>query len=453
MLSDEQHLQLESQLVILLTGKIKLLQSRSEQLTLARQNLEKLLKQTEFSAAAQVINSETVTENFLQNFFSYGPCTELMHDNNVEDIIINNLKPIYVHHSQHGFVSTEYKFLTQLEIDVFVKKLVLFSGRSKVHKLMDLELPDLDGRANIAHSPFGPQITLTKIKSSPFSIIDLIRQGSLNYEAAAHLWLYTEGLNIRPANMLIVGGPGVGKTTLLNTLFNFIPASDHIVTIEDTLELNTSLNKSCSRLESDDDISLADLVKNSLRMHPERIIIGEVRGNEAQDMITACNVGKYCISTIHALSSREAIMRLQNKPMNVPEMLINLIDVIIVLKRYDVRSDVHRVINEISETGGMQGTKVLLSQLFKFDFTSKKFEKTSPSTTYRDRLAEQAGLHAKDIMHELAIRAHILKTLDEQNISSPELITDFCRAYSKDPIKMTNSLGLDRSKLYEELKL
>ena len=96
---------------------------------------------------------------------------------------------------------------------------------------MDLELRTMDGRINIAHSPFGPQITLTKIKSSPFSIIDLIRHGSLNYEVTAHLWLYTEGLCIRPANKIIVGGPEVGKTTLLNSLFNFIPESNHIITI------------------------------------------------------------------------------------------------------------------------------------------------------------------------------------------------------------------------------
>ena len=318
---------------------------------------------------------------------------------------------------------------------------------------MDLELPNLEGRVDIAQSPFGPQITITKTKKSPFSIIDLIRNGTLNYDIAAHLWLYIEGLSILQANLIIAGGPGVGKTTLLNTLISFIPTSDHIVTIEDSLELNTSLDESCTRLESDEDMSLADLVKNSLRMHSERIIIGEVRGSEAQDMMTACNIGKNCIGTIHTLTSREAIIRLQNEPMNVPEMLINLIDVFVVLKRYDVRSNILRVVSEISETGGIEGVKVLLSQLFNYDFDTRTFNKVAPSTIYRDRLAEQAGLRAKDIMYEIEIRARILKTLDERDMSSLEEVSSFCRSYSKDPIKMTNSLGLDRNQLYEEINL
>src|SRR3990167_9270964 len=116
--------------------------------------------------------------------------------------------------------------------------------------------------------------------------------------------MYIEGMSIRPANIMIAGGPGVGKTTLLNALFCFIPQNERMVVIEDTLELNTFLEDSCSRLESDDDIPLELLVRNSLRMRPDRIIIGEVRGPEAKDMITAVNVGKFCLSTIHAATAR-----------------------------------------------------------------------------------------------------------------------------------------------------
>ena len=123
--------------------------------------------------------------------------------------------------------------------------------------------------------------------------------------------------------------------------------------IEDTLELNTFLEDSCSRLETDDELTLSDLVKNSLRMRPERVIVGEVRGAEARDMMTAVNIGKYCMGTIHALTARETITRLHNEPMNVPEVFINLIDVFVILKRYHVEGKLYRVIDEYPKRAEM----------------------------------------------------------------------------------------------------
>ena len=289
-----------------------------------------------------------------KNFCLYGIIEDLLYDADVEDIIINALKPIYIHHAQKGFIATDKCFHNQKEFNNFIQKLLVFSGRKTYHKIANLELANLAGRVNIIDSPLGVQLTITKAKMDPLSIIDLIRRGTMSYEAAGQLWLYLEGLSIRPANIIISGGPGTGKTTLLNALFSFIPEKDRLVVIEDTLELNTFMEDSCSRLETDDELTLSDLVKNSLRMRPERIIVGEVRGAEARDMITAVNIGKYCMGTIHALSARETITRLHNEPMNVPEALINLIDVFIILKRYHVKGKLYRVIDEISETAGME---------------------------------------------------------------------------------------------------
>jgi len=362
-------------------------------------------------------------------------------------IIINNLKPIYIHHSQKGFIATNKQFKTQKEVDLFIQKLLLFSGRTSLRKIMNLELPNLEGRVNIALSTFGPQITITKAKVSPLSIMDLIRAESLTYEVAAQLWLYMDGMSIRPANVIIAGGPGVGKTTLLNAMFAFIPSTDRMVVIEDTLELNTFLEDSCSRLESDDEVSLADLVKNSLRMRPERIIIGEVRGEEARDMATACNIGKYCIGTIHALTSREAIIRLQNEPMNIPEMLVNLFDVFIVLKRYHVKEKLYRVVDEVSETSGMEQVKILLSQVFKYDYDSNTIRQVNPSTVYRDRLAQASGLTPKEIMQEILLRGFLLKELDKRDLISMKEVSTFCRAYNQNPNEVVASLGFDRDQL------
>ena len=434
-------------LVDKLGGKMSLLQPQKERELAVEEALTGVLANGAFAHLKPELDNTAQRLQFIRDFLSYGIITELLCDFCVEDLIVNNLKPIYIHHSQKGFISTGKHFSTNRELDLFIRKILLFCGRKRMDKIVNLELPNLEGRVNIILSPFGPQMTITKAKVSPLSILDLVREGSLTHEVAAQLWMYIEGMSIRPANIMIAGGPGVGKTTLLNALFGFIPETDRLVVIEDTLELNTFLEESCSRLESDEDLSLADLVKNALRMRPERIIVGEVRGIEARDMITACNIGKYCIGTIHALTSREAIIRLQSEPMNIPEMLVNLIDVFIVLKRYHVKDKIFRVIDEVSETSGMEQVKILLSQVYKYDYDGRKLKQVNPSTVYRDRLASQAGITAREVLREHLLRTFLLQQLDERNMTSMKEIATFCRAYCRNPNETTAGLGFDREKL------
>lgn len=439
---------LEFKLIDRLYGKIRLLQDPEDRRNIVDLELAELFREDDgrhFKREMEELSVEDVREKFVREFLSYGVIQNLMTDFEVEDIIINAMRPIYIHHSQKGLVSTGVGFQSREELELFVHKLVLFAGRRKVEKVMNLELPNLEGRVNYIYSPFGPQLTITKAKLAPLSIFDLIAAGSFNYEVAAQLWLYIEGMSIRPANMIIAGGPGVGKTTLLNALFSFIPESDRVVVIEDTLELNTDFDDSCSRLESGEDFSLADLVKNSLRMRPERIVVGEVRGEEARDMITAANIGKYCIGTIHALTSREAILRLQNEPMNIPEELVRLIDVFIVLKRYHVGDKVFRVIDEVSETSGMEQQKVLLSHIYKYDYESRAIKTMSTSTIYRDRLAQQAGLLAKDIIIEVQLRALALQKMQELGMTTLRELTTFCRMYNRDPDQALLSIGIKKT--------
>lgn len=442
-----------------LFGKMNLLQSHQEREGVVNEAMNMVLEEKEFSKEKEELANKERRIQFVKDFLSYGIVTELLCDFDVEDIIINNLNTIYIHHSKKGFVPTGKRFSHHKELDLFIQKLLLFANRRRAEKnaeidlrrpmakIINLELPNLEGRVNIAYSSFGPQLTITKTKVSPISILDLVRMGSMTHEVAAQLWIYVEGFCIRPANIMIAGGPGVGKTTLLNALFPFIPNSDRMVVIEDTLELNTFLEDSCSRLESDEDLSLADLVKNSLRMRPERIIVGEVRGAEARDMATACNIGKYCIGTIHALTAREAIIRLQNEPMNIPEMLVNLFDVFVVLKRYHIKDRLYRMVDEISETSGMEQVKILLSQIFKYDYNSNQIKQISPSTVYRDRLAQMSGLTPKEIIMEGHLRAFLLKELDKRNMTTLKEVATFCRAYSKDPAKAVAGLGFDRDEL------
>ncbi|MBL7132264.1 MAG: CpaF family protein [Candidatus Omnitrophica bacterium] len=449
-------LDVQAKILEQLFGKISVLQTQEEKekvvLGAISDTYGHTPKDTLFqSKAISELNTNEGREIFLKEFFSFGIVEDLLNDSNTEDIIINALNPIYIHHTYRGLVSTDKKFNTQKELDVFVKKLIVFSGRKSIRQINNLELPHMAGRVNIVQSPFGYQITITKIKEKPLSVIDLINLRSLSYELAAQLWIYLEGMNIRPANILILGAPGSGKTTLMNALVSFIPDNERLVVIEDTLELNTKLEDSWSRLECDEGITLADLVKNSLRMRPERIIVGEVRGSEAQDMMTAMNIGKYCMGTIHASSAREAIIRLQNEPMNIPEMLVNLVDVFITTKKYQLKNSFFRVVDEVAETAGLEQKVVLLSPVWSYNYEKSNFEERQPSSIFRDKVCKLGGFPAKNFIDEFKIRTYLLKILKEKEIHKIEDVSNFCRLYHRNSEAALEKIDLTKEHLKEDI--
>lgn len=443
---DKEGIAIENEILDKLTGKVFLLQDFTQkrevmfQIFLEVYNSSRCQKFIRKSKGMEV-------ESFFNEFLSYGIIEEFLADRDVEDIMINNLSDIYIHRTTQGMVKTDKRFSSREELDLFIRKLVIFSGRKAIAKINNLELANVKGRVNIVYSPFGPQITITRAKEKPLSIIELIKKGTLNPSVAAQFWLYVEGMGVKPANLIISGGPGVGKTTLLNALFSFIPSDERIVVIEDTLELNTDLEENCSRLESDEDTTIADLVKNSLRMRPDRVIVGEVRGREAQDLMTAVNIGKYCMGTLHASTSRETIMRLENEPMNVPSVLINLVDVFVIMRRYNVNGATQRVVAELVETGGMESKMVLLSTLWTYDLSNSTYRESGVSSIYRDKLAQVSGKSPKDIIAELKIRVNIIKKLVEKNVTEIKDVTNFFRLYSQDPQAALDTQGLKREEL------
>lgn len=438
---DKERIEIENEILDNLAGKVFLLQDLTRKREVIFQTFLELYKTPRCQNFLKKSNGLEM-ETFFNEFLSYGTIEEFIKDKEVEDIIICNLEPIYIHKTKIGLIKTDIKFSCREELDLLIKKLVIFSGRKNIKKINNVELAEIKGRANIAYSPFGPQITITRAKEKSLSIIDLIKNGTLTPEMAAQFWLYVEGLGVKPANIIISGGPGVGKTTFLNALFSFIPVTDRVVVIEDTLELNTDTEENCSRLESDEDINLEDLVKNSLRMRPDRIIVGEVRGREAQDLMTAMNIGKYCMGTIHASNSRETILRLQNEPMNVPEVLVNLVDVFVIIHRYSIDGEIRRVIGEISETAGMEQKTVLLSCLWSYDLSRKDFRETAVSSAYRDRVAQLKGVSPRDIISEVKTRASIIKRLAEKNITDIFQVTEYCRGYIVNPKRIMDELGV-----------
>lgn len=443
---DKERIAIENEILDKLSGKIALLQDLDQK----QEVIFQAFLETYHSARCQKFVKRCKglqLEEFFHEFLSYGVIDEFLANPEVEDIMVNYLSPIYLHNSKYGMIKTNSRFSSREEIDLFIKKLIVFSGRKNIRKINNVELTDIKGRANIIYSPYGPQITLTRAKENPLSIIELVKSGSLNAELAAQFWLYVEGMGLKPANIIISGGPGSGKTTLLNALLSFIPEDDRIVVIEDTLELNTDMEENCSRLESDEEISLADLVKNSLRMRPDRVIVGEVRGKEAQDLMTAMNIGKYCMGTLHASTARETIIRLENEPMNVSGVLINLVDVFVIMRRYTMNNRVNRVVGELVETGGLEKKMVLLSSLWSYDISRQGFVESAVSSIYRDRLAEVSGKSGKEIMEELRLRTKLIRIMVEKDIKAFKEVTKFCRQYATNPSLAIESLGFKREDL------
>lgn len=440
-------LDLKLRAVRALVGRINLAQNHEERKSLVSEVFLEFAKLPEGRSLIKKVGysaDSNSAKKFAEDFLSLEIISEFLNDPDVEDIVIDGLKPIFLHSSRRGFIKTDKQFANNVELELFIKKLIIFSGRTNIDhigEIVNIELPDNSGRVNIVQSPFGSQLTITRAKPHPLSVLDLIERETLSYELAAQLWLYVEGMSAKPANIIIAGGPGAGKTTLLNAMLAFIPPKDRLVVIEDTLELNTTAQAECSRLESDGNVSLADLVKNSLRMRPDRIVIGEVRGAEAKDLMTSMNVGRYCIGTLHASTAREAIIRLQNEPMNAPSVLINLVDIFVIMKKIESTGRVRRVVNELVETAGLEQKEVLICPVWKYDTDADKFMELGPGP-YRDHLARAKGVYPTEVIKEVKQRAELLRKLKRLNKTSHDEITKFCGLYSVDKEKALAELKI-----------
>ncbi|MEM0087038.1 MAG: ATPase, T2SS/T4P/T4SS family [Candidatus Micrarchaeaceae archaeon] len=373
---------------------------------------------------------------------TFGPIDKYLNDPNVEDIMINNTANIFVYYSSAGQTKTADRIANRDELDRLVNKLKMYATTAATNeKIFDVHLPN-GSRVNIVDSPIGADITIRNFKGIAMSIIDLINAGEMSYNMAARLWLYTEGLKVRPANLLIGGMPASGKTTLLNAMFSFFRPEARVVVIEETYELHTETQDNCVRLETSPDMSMEDLVKNALRMRPDMIIIGEVRGREAVDMMTAMNIGKIAMGTIHASTSRDVITRLQHTPMNVEMDIIPLIDAIIIVSQVPENGKLIRKITNVAEISGIE-TQVLLSDLYTYDYKQHKGSPILPSVTYRDTLAKLTGYPPAEIINEENRRARILEKLNNMGVRGLKEINEFCKEYYDDPAKALAKIGLE----------
>ncbi len=384
-------------------------------------------------------------KSMMEDMDNIWPITPFLDADNIEDIMINNTRSVFVYDSKEGQKKLDVRIPNREALNMLIAKLELYATNEAVKdKIMDVHMPN-GSRANIVSSPMGFDVTIRNFKKQALSIIDLINFGELNYQIAARLWIYVDGFKVRPANLLFGGMPAAGKTSLLNAMFSFLRPETRIVTIEETYELNTETQENCVRLETSEDVPMDELVKNALRMRPDLLIIGEVRGPEASDMITAMNIGKIAMSTIHASSSRDIINRLQHSNMNVPQDMIPAIDALVLLSQlYEKGAPVRKIV-QISEISGIE-TQVLLSDLYRFDYKLHKGAPILPSITYRDTVAGLLGIPPSDVLAEEDVRANILYKMNELGTRDMVSINNMVRDYYNNPDAMLKKLGLSKMK-------
>ncbi len=296
-------------------------------------------------------------------------------------------------------------------------------------------------------TPEGPTLTIRKFSKVPLSIADLIAFNTLSSEAAAFLWLLVEGLGLEPMNVIVTGGTSSGKTTTLNALASFSRFSDRIISIEDTLELDLGNRENWIRLEaklkssSREEVSMDDLLQNSLRMRPDRLVIGEVRSSEAQTLFVAMDTGhRGVLGTLHSNTAREMLLRLQQPPMNVTEVMLPLLNLVVVqVKLFLPGKGVVRRVLQIAELSSMGG-KPLLAHVFEWDRQLDKLRRTDTPSHVFEVLSEKTSLSKNDLKKELLLRQRILEWMVQNRVSSHQEASEIIQRYYFDPQQLLDQL-------------
>jgi pilus assembly protein CpaF len=351
----------------------------AQQSNFIRQNIGLVFEQTQLKLPDDL--KKQIFDHVLSNLLGFGPIQVLLDDPDVSEIMVNGPKKVFIE-KKGQLTKSNVVFEDDAHVLRIIDRIILPLGRrvDADSPTVDARLPD-GSRVNAVVRPVaidGPSITIRKFKKDKLQVDDLINFGSMTRPMADFLQACVKA----HLNIIISGGTGSGKTTLLNVMSGFIPDNERIITIEDAAELQLQqdhvlrMETKTANVDGVGMVSIRDLVKNSLRMRPDRIIVGEVRGGEALDMLQAMNTGHDgSLTTVHANAPRDAISRLEtlvlmagmDLPLKVVRQQISAaIDLIVQQSRL---KDGQRKITAITEVAGMEGDTVVLTDIFKFDQT------------------------------------------------------------------------------------
>ncbi len=375
----------------------------------------------------------------IEESIGLGKIDILLNDPHLEEIVINNSKePIWVYHRFYGWLETNLKVVSEERIRHYAIMIGRKVGKdiTQLNPLMDAHLETGD-RVNATLKPIstkGNTITIRKFAREPWTITKFLKLGTITYEAAALLWLAVQN----ELSILVTGGTGSGKTSMLNVLANFLPANQRIISIEDTRELTLPSNLHWVPLETrlpnpegKGRVSMLDLLVNSLRMRPDRILVGEVRRKEeAEVLLEAMHTGHSVYATLHANDAEETVIRLTNPPIGIPKPMISAISLILVQNRN--RRTGQRKTFQIAEITPSGDPRILLQH----NFQTNTLEVVNPSVYMKKRLKLYAGMDEEDIEKDLKEKEKILKYMVKKNIEDVHKIGLLMSKYYTGKLKL-----------------
>jgi flagellar protein FlaI len=372
-----------------------------------------------------------------RNFFGYGRLDPLMHDTQLEDISCNGPGiPVFVYHRAYGSLPTDVLFSDD-EMTKFVLKLAQKADKqiSLSTPLVDAHLPD-GSRIQLTFSDVvstrGSSFTIRRFKTEPMTPPNLMDYNTFDSAMLAFLWMAIENRT----SMIICGGTASGKTSTMNAISFFIPINAKIVSLEDTREIQLphrnwlpTQTREVNIASVKGEIDMFSLLKATLRQRPEYIVVGEVRGREAQTLFQAMNTGHTTFSTLHAGDIEEAINRLTNEPISVPPVMFSALDLMVIQSIHFREGKILRRCDAIHEISVDREGAIHFHPVFVWDPREDVFHFTSDRSHVFDRIAHDHGWTATELMRNLERRKNYLEKLSTAHIRDSQMLLKAIQEY------------------------
>lgn len=383
------------------------------------------------------------------NYLQFGRLNAMMSDKYLEDTWCNGVGiPIFVYHKGYGILPSNIVFEEEAELNSFVIRLAQQGGKeiSTSNPFVDASMKG-GSRIQITFGrdigTRGSSFSIRNFSTDPLTPIDLVAWGTYSIEMMAYLWITTESKK----SMIIAGGTASGKTTSLNAISLFIPSNSRIISLEDTREIQLAHDNWIPYVARDtftggkkDAIDLYDLLTSSLRQRPEYLIVGEVRGVEAQVLFQAMNTGHTTFSTLHAGSISAVVNRLTNEPINIPIAMFQALDFVsIQASVYELGKESRRV-ERIIEIVDIQNDRIKTNDVFVWDPLSDKF--VFKKSYLLDDIMKRRGWDSLKLKDELNRRQDILKFMIDNGVRDYRSVFSIINSYYKDPDKVLDRIGI-----------